>query len=78
MNLHQFRRIMGQVFLVPLLALAVLAIALAIQINSSANTVRQIQSSDRRIARVTLISKLIVDQETGLRGFQVTGDPRFL
>ena len=78
MNLHQFRRIMGQVFLVPLLALAVLAIALAIQINSSADTVRQIQSSDRRIARVTLISKLIVDQETGLRGFQVTGDPRFL
>ncbi len=78
MNLHQFRRIMGQVFLVPILALAVLAIALAIQINSSADTVRQIQSSDRRIARVTLISKLIIDQETGLRGFQVTGDARFL
>ncbi len=78
MNLNQFRRIMGQVFLVPILALAVLAIALAIQINSSADTVRQIQSSDRRIARVTLISKLLVDQETGLRGFQVTGDARFL
>lgn len=78
MNLYQFRRIMGQVFLVPLLALAVLSIALAIQITSSADTVRQIQSSDRRIARVTLISKLIVDEETGLRGFQVTGDPRFL
>ena len=78
MNLHQFRHIMGQVFVVPILALAILAIALAIQIRSSADTVRQIQSSDRRIARVTLISKLIVDQETGLRGFQVTGDPRFL
>ncbi len=78
MNLHQFRMLIGQVFLVPVLALAVLAIALAIQINSSANTVRQIQSSDRRIARVTLIGKLVVDLETGLRGFQVTGDPRFL
>lgn len=78
MNLNQFRYIMGQVFVVPILALTVLALALAIQIKSSADTVQQIQSSDRRIARVTLVSKLIVDQETGLRGFQVTGDPRFL
>ena len=30
------------------------------------------------IARITLISKLIVDQETSLRGYQVTGDARFL
>ena len=78
MNLHQFRRILIQVFLLPLLALAVLAGALSLLIEDASRTVGQIQSSDRRVAQVTLAAKLIVDQETGLRGYQVTGDRRFL
>jgi len=37
-----------------------------------------IQDSDARISQTTLVSKLIVDEESGLRGYETTGDPQFL
>ncbi len=41
-------------------------------------TVGLIEQTDQRITLTTQIEKLIVDEETGLRGYQVTSDPRFL
>ena len=41
-------------------------------------TVGLIEQTDQRITLTTRIEKLIVDEETGLRGYQVTSDPRFL
>ena len=69
---------LAQVFILPMLALAVLAGSLSLLIEDASRTVQQIQNSDRRIAQVTLAAKLILDEETGLRGYQVTGDRRFL
>jgi PAS domain S-box-containing protein len=48
------------------------------QIQGSNATVRLIEDADRSIALATLIEKLVVDEETGLRGYQVTSDSRFL
>ncbi len=56
----------------------VVAGALYVQIRSSNVTVDLIQDSDARISQATLVSKLIVDEESGLRGYETTGDPQFL
>jgi PAS domain S-box-containing protein len=64
--------------ILPIVACLVLAGVLVWQMRGSNTTVGLIEQSDQRIALTTLIEKLVVDEETGLRGYQVTSDPRFL
>ena len=78
MNLHQFRRILQQVLLIPIIALSLAAGGLFLQLQGANRTVALIQQSDSRISRLSTIEKLIVDQETALRGYQTTLDPLFL
>jgi PAS domain S-box-containing protein len=66
------------VFLLPVVALLVVAGALYMQIQNANATVNLIQESDARISQATLVSKLIVDEESGLFGYETTGDARFL
>jgi PAS domain S-box-containing protein len=77
-NLSQFNTILRQVFLLPVVALLVVAGALYLQIRNANATVALIQDSDARISQAMLVSKLIVDEESGLRGYETTGDPQFL
>jgi PAS domain S-box-containing protein len=77
-NLSQFNNILRQVFLLPVVALLVVAGALYLQIRGANATVKLIQDSDARISQATLVSKLVVDEESGLRGYETTGDTRFL
>ena len=78
MNLNQFNRILRQVFLLPVIALLLLAVALFLQIQDANSTVQLIQESDARIAQVSRIEKLILNEESGLRGYENTSDGRFL
>ncbi len=78
MNLNQFNRILRQVFLLPVIALLLTAIALYVQIQGANSTVNLIQESDARIAQVSRIEKLILNEESGLRGYENTSDDRFL
>ena len=78
MNLHQFQRILLQVLLIPMLALSLAAGGLFLQLQGANRTVDLIQQSDARISRLAAIAKLIVDQETALRGYQTTLNPLFL
>ena len=78
MNLSQFNSILRQVFLLPVIALLILAGALYLQIEGANATVKRIQESDARITQATRVSKLLVDEESGLRGFETTSDARFL
>jgi PAS domain S-box-containing protein len=77
-NLAQFNSILRQVFLLPVIALLLTAIALYLQIQGANQTVRLIQESDARIAQVSRIEKLILNEESGLRGYENTSDLRFL
>ncbi len=63
---------------VPVIALLLLAAILLWQIRAAITTVSLIEDTDSRIALATLIERLAVDEETGLRGYQATSDPRFL
>jgi len=69
---------MRQVLLLPVVACLVLAGILVWQISGANATVGLIEQADQRIALATLVEKLVVDEETGLRGYQTTADPRFL
>lgn len=77
-QLSQFKRILTQVFLLPVLALLVTAAVLYWHEQSANATVELIQQSDARVSQTNLITRLIIDQESGLRGYQITGDERFL
>ena len=78
MELKRFKRTLRQVLLLPIVACLLLACVLVWQIRGANATVGLIEESDQRIALATLIEKLVVDEETGLRGYQTTSDPRFL
>lgn len=78
MELREFKRILQQVMSLPIAALLLLAGILSYQIYLAQNTVSLIERSDRRIALATLIQRLVVDEETAVRGYQITGDTRFL
>ena len=78
MNLSQFNRILLQTLLLPVIALAFVAALLALQVAGAHRTVDSIQVSDDIIADATRLQALIVDQETGLRGYQITSDAAFL
>jgi CHASE3 domain sensor protein len=64
--------------ILPVVACLMLAPVLVWETRESTATVGQIEQSDQRIALARSIETLIVDEETGLRGYQVTSDPRFL
>ncbi len=64
--------------LVPLLVILFGAGALAWQMRQAYRSVAELQETDQSMAETLLIERLIIDQETGLRGFQTTGDPLFL
>ena len=78
MNLSQFKSVLRQVFLLPVIALLLTAGAFYLQIRGANATVSLIQQSDARISQATLIAKIVADEESGLRGFEATGDNRFL
>lgn len=78
MDIGKFKQILLQVFLLPVVALLLMAFALYSDMRSGANTVNQIVQYDARIAQATLVYKLVIDEESGLRGYQTTSDARFL
>ncbi|MGC2398176.1 MAG: CHASE3 domain-containing protein [Acidobacteriaceae bacterium] len=74
MNLHQFRQILIVTVLLPLVLLLLLALVLAWQIERTLEEQRRIDHTDRITAQLNDLERLVVDQETGLRGYQLTRD----
>jgi PAS domain S-box-containing protein len=73
-NLHQFRKILVITLLLPLVLLLLLALILAWQIQRTLREQRRIDHTDRITALLNEMERLVVDQETGLRGYQLTHD----
>jgi len=66
------------VLIFPVLALVIVAAALYWQVRTSSVTVDRIEDSDEAISQTNLLGRLIIDEESGLRGYVATGDERFL
>jgi PAS domain S-box-containing protein len=77
-NSARFDYILRQVLIVPVFAALVGAAAVYWEIHDANLTVAEIQVADHSINQTLLVERLVVDQETGLRGFQTTGDEQFL
>ncbi|HVP60174.1 MAG TPA: CHASE3 domain-containing protein [Myxococcaceae bacterium] len=74
----EFRRLLTRAFLVPAILLTLLAVALG---GGVALLVRQAwltQRSDQVLAHSARLRELLVDRETGLRGYLLSGDRSFL
>ncbi|ADW68752.1 ATP-binding protein [Granulicella tundricola] len=78
MNSARFDNILRQVLIVPIFAVLLGAAGLYWQIHDANRTVGFIQAADDRITHTLFVERLILDQETGLRGYQTTNDDQFL
>jgi PAS domain S-box-containing protein len=77
-NLREFNRILRQTLFLPVLLLLLLAGFIIWQISRSSAELRWIDHSDDVMEQTVRLEKLVVDQETGLRGYQLTGDNSML
>jgi PAS domain S-box-containing protein len=77
-NLEELKRILQRTLLLPVAALLVLAAVLGALIQNTTSVMDRVEHSDQVIAKTTEIQKLVVDQETGLRGYQATRDRLFM
>ena len=78
MNIRQLKRVLLQTLLLPVLAAALVAGALAWQLLNAQRAVKAIELIDANIATTTQITALVLDENTGLRSYQITGNEIFL
>ncbi len=78
MNLRQLNRILLQTLLIPVVALFFVAAVLALQIRKAELTVAHMQASGDNISIATRVAQLTVNEDNGIRGFQLTSNEIFL
>jgi PAS domain S-box-containing protein len=77
-DLFEFKRILRQTLLIPVILLLILAGFVLWEIDQSSQAFRALEVSDEITTQLVELQKLIIDQETGLRGFQLTRNPAML
>jgi PAS domain S-box-containing protein len=75
---RQYNRLLIRLLALPVAALAVLALILGLGLQDYQRSARMVDHSDLVIAHANHLFKLMVDEETGLRGYLLTKDPVFL
>lgn len=78
MKLPEFQKTLRELVTVPILLLVLMAGFLFWQILVTARAQQELDHSDRITTQVQELQSLLIDQETGLRGYQLTGDPAML
>ncbi len=74
----EFNRTLRQLVMLPIVLLVLMAGFLVWQIMATTAAERALDHSDLVTAQLQELQNLFIDQETGLRGFQLTGDPVML
>lgn len=78
MKVNEFRRILRQALFVPIVLLLLLAIFFLTQLGRFADAMNGLHRSDQITAEIIDLQKLILDQETGMRGYVLSNDPAML
>ncbi len=78
MEAAAYRRLLLRLIAVPIIALALLGSCVVYGFRRVQRSARQVDRSDQVIAHANNLLKLMVDQETGVRGFLLTRDRAFL
>jgi PAS domain S-box-containing protein len=77
-NSYRFQQILRRTILLPVLGLLLLSGIFVWQISRLTVAMNAVDHSDQVATRIAKLLRFSVDQETGLRGYQATGDPSFL
>jgi PAS domain S-box-containing protein len=77
-NLRDYQHVLKQAFWVPILALAVLAGLLLWQVTSTRRAQLWLDRSDLVSAQISDLERRIIDQQTALRGYELTADRSML
>jgi PAS domain S-box-containing protein len=78
LNTTRFQQILRRTVLLPVLGLLLLSGIFVWQIHRLTVAMNAVDHSDQVATKVAKLLRFSVDQETGLRGYQATGDPKFL
>ncbi len=78
MNLLAFNRVLRTTLLMPIMLLGILAGVLVWQIQDAIDAQAKVAHTGEVIQRLYKLQASIVDEETGLRGYQLTGDKQML
>ncbi len=78
MQAAAYRRLLFRLLLLPIIALGLLAFTLVYGFRQVQESARKVDHADLVIARFNNLLRLIVDEETGIRGYAITRDPNFL
>lgn len=78
MNLRDFQRILRQAFFFPVVLLLLLAAFFLLRLGEFSSTLHSLDRTDQITSRIYDLQRLILSQETGLRGFELTNDPKML
>jgi PAS domain S-box-containing protein len=73
-----FRRRLGAVVAVPVIALITLALAFLALLSYLQASTRWVSHSDEVLLQAARLERLLIDRETGLRGYFITGSPAVL
>jgi PAS domain S-box-containing protein len=73
-----FRRILTRSVLLPLILMALLAALFLWQISRLLSAAQAVEQTDAVISQANVTQKLLLDLETGMRGYLITGKPEFL
>jgi PAS domain S-box-containing protein len=77
-NLREFRRILKQAVLVPMITLAALAGVLLWQVTTTQHAQRWLDHSDQVSGEINELERLIFDQANALRGYELSRNPSTL
>ncbi len=78
MDERNFQRLLRRTVAIPVALLGVLAIILAIEILTLTQSLRMVDHTDQVIANARQAMRYMVDMESSTRGFELTGDQKFL
>src|SRR4051794_28938007 len=73
-----FKRLLDHALFTPFLLVAVITALLVAQFLRFRALVNWVDHTDRVISQTHFIQRLVIDRETGVRGFLLTGEKRFL
>jgi PAS domain S-box-containing protein len=78
MDQRTFNRLLRRTYVLPLIAMLLLAGVLLWQIAVLVNAIGWVQHTDDVISNARYLLRSVLDMETGLRGYLLTGDAKFL
>ena len=78
MDERSFQRLLRRTIAIPVAVLGLLAIILAVEILTLMQSLRMVDHTDRVITNARQAMRYMVDMESSARGFELTGDEKFL